>query len=116
MSTDVCFWKYGDGPGDELYERAADGDGTLFVPSPSVQSFRERILATWPELADCLEPLEYDPYSGEAEDTSRYLLITIPNRIADKYTELVAMGISFGLVGYDPQTMENIGSSGSNLN
>jgi hypothetical protein len=104
MSLDVCFWKSGSGSESDLYEAAADGDNSAFVPSPEVLSFREQLLARWPEFESCVEPSDYDPVLGEDKDVSRYVLITLPLRQSEKHPAIVDLALSHGLVGYDPQT------------
>lgn len=110
MSLDICFWESGNGSEIDLYESAAEGDGSAFVPSPEILSFREQLLARWPDLEGCVEPLDYDPDLGERMDVSRYILITLPLKLSDRHPAIVELALSHGLVGYDPQTMAYISS------
>ena len=108
MSLDECFWKYGSGEAQELYEAAAEGEDAGFSPSAEVRTFREDIIARWPDLKGCVEPLGSDPFTGESADISRYLLITVPLKLSDRYGAIVELALAHGLTGYDPQTMEEI--------
>lgn len=108
MSLDFCFWQTGFGAAAELYEQAADGDYSQFVPSQSVVNFRSELVMRWPKIADSLEPLDYDPIAEEYADISRCLLVTLSLGRADLAPALVELAKSFGLKGYDPQREEEL--------
>jgi hypothetical protein len=103
MSLDFCFWKAGDGTPAELYDQAADGDYSQFAPSQSVSDFRSEVVARWPEIADSLEPLDYDPFAEEQADLSRCLLVTLSLGRADLAPALIELALASGLTRYDPQ-------------
>jgi hypothetical protein len=103
MSLDFCFWKVGDGVSVDLYEWAADGDYSHFTSSDAVSAFRAELIARWPDIADSVEPLEYDPISEEWEDISRCVLVTLSLARSDLAPELIKLASTFGLIGYDPQ-------------
>ena len=103
MSLDFCFWHTGFGEPAALYEQAAEGEYSEFVPSQPVVDFRAELIARWPEIEDFLEPLEYDPVADEHGDISRCVIVALPlgrSNLAPAVTELA---LSFGLRGYDPQ-------------
>ena len=102
LSIDICFWESGADPADELYEAACDGDLDPFVSSGHVLEFRDEIVARWPQIQHCLEPLDFDPEADEPEDTSRYLLITLPFSEADLINPLVELAMRYGLEGFNP--------------
>ena len=108
MSLDVCFWKRGSGESQNLYNAATEGEDSGFSPSAEVRAFREEVIARWPDLKGCVEPLESDPLTGERFDISRYILITIPLKLSGRYQSIVELALSHGLTGYDPQTTEDI--------
>jgi hypothetical protein len=104
MSVDLCFWESGDGDVEELYEDAADGIDHVFVASARVVEFRSALLGRWPDLADSVEPLEFDPELDAPPDLSRYVIVTMHASQGERIPEIVELALAHGLVGYDPQT------------
>lgn len=103
MSVDLCFWESGEGDAAELYEEAADGIDHVFATSMRVVEFRTELLRRWPDLADSVGPLEYDPDLDAPSDLSRFVLLTIHASKGERIPEIVDLALGCGLVGYDPQ-------------
>ena len=103
VSVDLCFWESGDGDAEELYEDAADGIDHTFAASARVHEFRAELLRRWPDLADKVEPLEFDPDLGAPSDLSRFVLITLHASQGERIQEIVGLALACGLAGYDPQ-------------
>jgi hypothetical protein len=108
VSVDLCFWESGDGDAEELYEDAADGIDHTFAASARDLDFRTELLRRWPDLADKVEPLEFDPDLDAPSDLYRFVLITLHASQGDRLQEIVGLVLACGLVGYDSQTGEAI--------
>jgi len=103
VSVDLCFWASGDGDAGELYEDAADGVDHTFAASARPR-VTDRVLRRWPDLADKVEPLEFDPDLDAPSDLSRFVLITLHASQDERIQEIVGLALTCGLTGYDPQT------------
>ncbi len=103
MSVDLCFWESGDGDVEELYEDAAEGIDHTFAASPRVLEFRTELLRWWPDLADSVEPPEFDHELEVPSDLSRYVLVTMHASKGDRIPAMIDLALAHGLAGYDPQ-------------
>lgn len=103
MSVDLCFWESGDGDIEDLYEDAAEGIDHTFVSSKRVIEFRKEFLRRWPDLADSVEPSEFDHDLGMPSDLSRYIIVTMHASKGDYIPAMIELALTYGLTGYDPQ-------------
>lgn len=103
MSFDLCFWASGTGTPEEIYNDACEGDDHRFAASENVLQFRSELLDHWISFRDFIEPLEYDPDTGEQPNLDRYVLITIPMSLIGDLSEIVKLARRHGLTIYDPQ-------------
>jgi hypothetical protein len=69
-----------------------------------VLEFRTELLCRWPDLADKVKPLEFDPDLGAPSDLSRFVLITMHASQGERIQEIVGLALACRLAGYDPQT------------
>ena len=97
VSVDLCFWASGDGDAGELYEDAADGIDHTFAESERVLEFRTELLRRWPDLADKVEPLEFDPDLDAPSDLSRFVLITLHASQGERIHEIAGLALTCGL-------------------
>jgi len=103
VSVDLCFWESGDGDAEELYEDAAEGIDHTFAASTRVLEFRAELLRRWPDLADSVEPPEFDHELEAPSDLSRYVLVTMHASKSDRIPAMIDLALAYGLLGYDPQ-------------
>ena len=96
VTVDLCFWESGDGDFEKLYEDAAEGIDHTFTSSARVLAFRADLLRLWPDLADSIEPLEYDPDFEAPSDLSRYVLVAMHASKSDRMSEMVELAPSTG--------------------
>lgn len=76
------------------------------TPSRQVREaleFRTELLRRWPDLADSVEPLEFDPGLDAPSDLSRFVLVTMHASKTDRIPAMVNLTLAHGLVVYDPQ-------------
>jgi hypothetical protein len=104
VSVDLCFWESGDGDVEDLYEDAAEGIDHTFGSSARVIEFRAELLQRWPDLADSVEPLDFDDDLDVPSDLSRYIIVTMHASKGDRIPAMIELALSHGLTGYDPQT------------
>lgn len=109
MSVDLGFWESGDGSAEDLYEDAAEGIDHTFTASQRVLEFRADLLNRWPDLADSIEPPEFDHELEVPSDLSRYILVTMHASQGDRIPAMTGLALAHGLVGYDPQAGSAIG-------
>jgi hypothetical protein len=103
MSFDLGFWESGTGTPEEIYNDACEGDDHRLAASDNVLRFRSELLDHWTSFQDFIEPLEYDPDTGEAPNLDRYVIVTVPVSLIDELSEIVKMARRYGLTIYDPQ-------------
>ncbi len=83
VSYDVYFWHHAYEDPANLFDRIAEHDLTAFTPHESVASFRRKVIDTWPDLVDVVEPA--DDHGTDA--TWRYMALTLPFAWVDRLTE-----------------------------
>lgn len=99
MSSDFGFWKHVPGDPGTIFDSLAEGGSTQLVFSDDVVEFRTTLLSQWPDLADVLEPSEFD-LMETPEDVGKYVLLALPVKYLDLIPELIAHAKRSGLVGY----------------
>lgn len=99
MSSDFGFWKQSRGDAGEVFDSLAEGDTSDLIASLDVLSFRNELLANWPEIENVLEPSDLD-LEEDPEDASKYVLLTLSVRQLGLLSSIVDMAKRYRLVGY----------------
>ncbi|MGK5557411.1 hypothetical protein ACSNOI_37975 [Actinomadura kijaniata] len=113
MSYDLYFWKSAKGPAQEVGHQLADEEVHGLEPSPDVERFRERLLTTWPDLADQISPwapdLDWRQPWGRKDLAPYFVGLTLSwSTTTDDLDSMISIAREHGLTAYDPQTGEVI--------
>ncbi|MFF0348886.1 hypothetical protein ACFYP0_14420 [Micromonospora arida] len=99
MSSDFAFWKVGRGDPSGIFDGLADGGTEALEPHSDVSWFRGELLSRWPDLVDVLEPTE-DDLLEVPEDGAKYVLLTLPVGMLDRFDGIFDLAGRYGLSGY----------------
>ncbi|WP_239132819.1 hypothetical protein [Paractinoplanes durhamensis] len=99
MSSDVAFWKAGEGDPGEIFDGLAEGVTEPLEPHSDVSWFRGELLSRWPDLIDVLEPADYD-LLDTPEDGAKYVLLTLPVGMLDRLDTIFDLARKHGLSGF----------------
>jgi hypothetical protein len=109
VTYDLYFWKAGftSDPAN-LAGQLAKQQAERVPADPAVLAFRADILSRWPEHADRIEAWHSDlgwrqAGSSRTDIADRYVIMTLPYRLADLSGELALLAKQHGLDCYDPQ-------------
>ncbi|WP_155884569.1 hypothetical protein [Actinomadura flavalba] len=73
------------------------------MASDELVVFREALVDRWPQVRDMMEPLEGDDDPDEIEAMGRYLILTLPFRLAELIPEMRDLAVGAAISGFDPQ-------------
>jgi hypothetical protein len=99
MSSDFAFWKAADGEPGKVFDDLAEGSTDALRGHSDVLRFRAALLSRWPDLADVLEPSEYD-LAEAPDDAARYVLLTLPVCMLQHLDGILRTARDHGLRGY----------------